>query len=83
MLPPHSFPQLEKNLLLEVNAFINSHGIMPVFLCPIPEIVHGYPLQFTKIPLVSRELLRRLLAFFQNRPVLFKRSSFEDALCLG
>ena len=46
VLPPHEFPQLEKNIPLKVDAFTKFQLIMPiifnaVFLCPTPEIVRG------------------------------------------
>ena len=54
-----------------------------VFIHPIPEIVRGYPFQFSEVPLISHELLLRLLEFYQNRSILLKRSSSEDALRVG
>ena len=54
-----------------------------VRLGPSPEIICGKPSQFDKVPLNIREFLRQLPSSYQNLSVLFKLSSFEDALCVG
>ena len=51
VLSTHSFPQLETNILLEVESLIHSQVCMSVIsrgarLRPSPEIISGYPFQF-------------------------------------
>ena len=63
VLPPHAFPQLKPNLLIEAYTFIKSQVGIPVisntlFLRPSPEIVRGLPFQCIKVTIISRELLQ-------------------------
>ena len=88
VISTHVFPQFEPRLPLKIDAFIKSQVVIlviskTVFILPSPKIVRGYPFQFAKVPLVSRKLLRQLLSFCHNCPVLFKHSSSKYALRVG
>ena len=47
------------------------------------EIFCGYPFQLAEVPLISCDLLRPLIALYQNLSVIFKSIYSEDALHVG
>ena len=88
VLPTHITPQLEPKLLLKVDALVQYQICTTVIsnsvpLIPNPEVLYIQLFQIDEVPLVSCEILFRLLALQHNRLVFLKRIPSQDALRVG
>ena len=88
VIPPHTLSQLKPKLLLGVDTLVQTQlGIpvvgKPVTINPSIEAFYRYHFQIAEGPLVSRNILCRLLTLHQNCLVSLKRHTSQYMLHVG